>query len=60
MVLPRGGSSLTGEVGLEMSMMMSKALRHTLWCFCLLGAGLDASRAAACRKFGLSANSSLP
>ena len=49
-----------GEVGLEMSMTISKALRRTVWCLCLLGAGLDASRAAACRKFGSSANSSLP
>ena len=60
MVLLRGGSSLTGEVGLEMSMTISKALRRTVWCLCLLGAGLDASRVAACRKFGSSANSSLP
>ena len=60
----RGGTSLTGEVGLVISMTISKALRRTVWCFCscfcLLGAGLDASGAVARKKFGSSANSSLP
>lgn len=58
-VLPRRGMLLTGEVGLVMLMIMLKALRPTVWCFCLLGAGLDASRAAGAQKFGLSANSVL-
>ncbi len=56
----RGGESLTGEVGPVMSIIMSKALRRTDWCLCLAGVGLGASRVAARRKSGSSANSSLP
>lgn len=52
--LLRGGESPTGEVGLVMSITMSKALRRTDWC----GAGLGASRVR--RKSRSSANSALP
>ena len=55
-----GGESLTGEVGLVMSITMSKALRRTDWRFSLVGAGLGESRAAGRRKSWPSANSSLP
>ena len=54
-LLLRGGVSLTSEVGL----MISMVLRGTAWCFYLLGTGLDAQRAAACRECGSSANWSL-
>ena len=56
----RGGETLTGEVGLVMSITMSKALRLTDWCFCFVGAGLGESRAAERRKSWPSENSSRP
>lgn len=44
----------------EIELVMSKTIRRMVWCICLLGVGLDTSRAVARRKFGSSANSSLP